>query len=173
MTLEPESESVRQLPPTTCNEMANAIAGEMEQAKKYVRELNRWPRHKQICICGHTVNSHHYSAATKSYSCEPANFLCACTQEESVFCASDARWFKRSTHGVGKKHALFLGIASLEEKGGTGEWLVPAHCQVTGCGGIEISVACIDRQGRVVPHTTDRSALLCRDHIVSLGGTFR
>lgn len=155
------------------NATPEAIAGEMEKARSYVRDLNRWPRHKQICICGHTINSHHYSAGTKSYSCEPANFYCACNQEEPVFCASDARWFKRSTHGVGKKHALFLGIASLEEKGGTGEWLVPAQCQVPDCRGTEISIACVDRHSRVVPTSTDRSVLLCKDHIVSLGGTFR
>lgn len=155
------------------SQLPKSMAGEMEEAREYVRMLNRFPRHKQICVCGHTINSHHYSAATKSFSCEPANFICACKAEESVYCASDARWFKRSTHGVGKKHALFLGIASLEEKGGTGEWLVPAQCQVQGCRGLEISIACVDSQGRVMPFSTDRSAFLCKEHILSFGGIFR
>ena len=146
--------------------------GEMSEAILYVRMLDRYPRHKQICICGHTVNSHHYSDATRSFACEPANFFCACRKEEPVYCASDARWFKRSTHGIGKKHALFLGIASLEAKGGTGEWLVPAQCQIPGCAGIEISIACVNRHGRVVPGTDERTVLLCKEHIASLGGIF-
>ncbi len=149
-----------------------SLDGELEQAASYVKMLNRWPRHKQICICGHTLNSHHYSAATNRYSCEPANFYCACAEEEPVYFASDARWFKRSTHGVGKKHALVLGIASLIDKGGSGEWLVPPQCQVRDCPGLEISIACVDRTSRIVPHTTERSVLLCKGHIASLGGTF-
>ncbi len=147
-----------------------SLDAEIQLALTYVGIMDRWPRHKQICICGHTLNSHRYNSVTSSYSCEPANFFCACIQEEPVYCASDSRWFKRSTHGVGKKHALVLGIASLERRGGTGEWLVAPQCQIPGCRGVEISIACVDLKGRIVPHTAERSLLLCKDHVKSLGG---
>ena len=148
-----------------------SIDAEIQLALTYVSRMDKWPRHKQICICGHTLNSHHYESVSKKYSCEPANFYCACTQEEPVYCASDSRWFKRSTHGVGKKHALVLGIAGLELRGGTGEWMVPPKCQIPECRGVEISIACADLKGRIVPHTAERSLLLCKDHIRALGGS--
>lgn len=144
--------------------MDNAVAQE------YVEFLSKYPVRKQICICGHTVNSHHY-ASDAGYTCKPGNIWCECERPNPVFFASDARCFIRSTHGIGMKHALGLGIATLFSKQGHGEWLVELKCAVPNCPNLEISVACLDRDGRVIGKSSPRSVFLCRDHAWELGGS--
>jgi hypothetical protein len=114
-----------------------------------VRLLAKHPRNKQICICGHNINSHEYSP-TLGYSCRSGNIWCECAAPLAVYSASDARLFKRSTHGFGKKHALGLGIASLLERNGHGEWLIVPKCEVGGCLNTELTIACLDRNNQVV-----------------------
>jgi hypothetical protein len=141
-----------------------------EVAKEYVEFISNYPRRKQICICGHNVNAHHYSAAV-GYICKPGNIWCECVKPVPVFFASDARCFMRSTHGIGMKHALGLGIATLHAKKGHGEWLVDLKCAVSNCPNLDISVACTDRDGQVIAKSSPYSVFLCREHALSLGGS--
>ena len=142
---------------------------DLEAAKEYVEFLAKYPRHKQICICGHTINSHTFSTGG-GYSCHTANVWCYCSMPTPVFYASDARVFKRSTHGFGRKHALGLGIASLHARGGTGEWLIAMKCEASDCTETELTVACLDSQNLVVAKSTENSRLLCHKHAWELGG---
>lgn len=140
-----------------------------EYASKYLENLEKYPIRKRICICGHPVNSHHFSS-TLGYSCTPGNIWCRCTRPAPVYFASDARLFLRSTHGTGIKHALGTGIAALRKRGGSGEWLIPLSCAVEGCLGLELTIVCLDSEGRVLDKSTENSVLLCSSHAWELGG---
>lgn len=140
-----------------------------ERAAEYVIYLTDYPRHKQICMCGHSINSHSY-APSSGYRCQSGNIWCECSKPHPAFFASDARLFKRSTHGYGKSHALGLGIASLQLRGGTGEWITEMKCSVSDCAELELTVACLDKNNNVVPKSTSNSVLLCHKHTWDLGG---
>ena len=140
-----------------------------EFAAKYLENLAEYPVRKRICICGHPVNSHHFSPVS-GYSCTPGNIWCRCIHPSPVFFASDARLFLRSTNGVGVKHALGTGVAALEKRGGTGTWLVGLSCAVTDCTNPDITVACVDQEGRVMDKSTKDSVFLCHKHAWDLGG---
>lgn len=142
---------------------------DMEQASTYIDELRQFPPKKRICICGHTVRVHNFDP-THGYSCSPGQIWCRCSHPVAVYCASDARFFMRSTHGVGAKHALGLGIATLTKRGGSGEWMVPLACAVKDCANMELTVACVNEDSKVVDVTTPNSVLICHDHARELGG---
>ncbi len=135
----------------------------------YVDWLAKYPLSKQVCICGHNVNSHVFGKDV-GYYCKPGNIACYCGKPYPVYCASDARYFKRSTHGFGRHHALGLGIASLERKGGSGVWMVELKCSVNDCHGMDLTVACVLPDGTVINKTTPNSVFLCHKHVIDLGG---
>ena len=139
-------------------------------AFKYIENLEQYPVRRRICICGHTVKSHTFSTFT-GYTCKIGNINCNCEMPIPVYFASDARPFKRSTHGFGIKHALGLGIATLLMRKGSGTWLVQPFCQVPECKDLDITVACLDETGKVVNQSTSRSAFLCQRHVLELGGS--
>lgn len=140
-----------------------------ELASSYLENLDKYPKNKRICICGHPVNSHHFD--TKSgYSCTPGNIWCRCARPEPVYCASDARFFLRSTSGFGFRHALAMGIAALTKKGGNGQWMVNLFCEINGCKELEITVACLTEDNRVTAKSTKYSRFLCHKHCWELGG---
>jgi hypothetical protein len=138
-------------------------------AFEYVDFLAAYPLSKQVCICGHSIKSHLFGEVLGHY-CKPGNIDCRCNNPLPVYCASDARFFKRSTHGFGRKHALGLGIASMEKRGGTGEWIIPLACSVPNCAGKDITVACVLQNGTVMNKTTQNSVFLCVTHVLELGG---
>lgn len=138
-------------------------------AYEYVDYLSSYPLSKQVCICGHNIKSHIFGKDV-GYYCKPGNIDCRCAKPDAVYCASDARFFKRSTHGFGRKHALGLGIASLEKRGGNGTWMVPLKCAVKECEGLELTVACVLEDGTVMNRTTPNSVFLCVTHVIDLGG---
>lgn len=137
-------------------------------AEHHIDELNAFPMRKRICICGHTITAHSFDPKF-GYVCKPGQIWCKCERPYAVYCASDARHFMRSTHGVGFRHALGLGIASLERKGGTGTWMVPLSCMVAECQKMELTVACVDENSQVMDRTTPFSAFLCPEHVWELG----
>lgn len=139
-----------------------------ELAQEYVEFLSKYPLRKQICICGHTVNSHHFRSDS-GYTCKPGNIWCECEKPNPVFFASDARCFMRSTHGIGMKHALGLGIAALKSKKGVGEWLIQLKCAVVNCNNLEILIACLDRSGRIIAKSSPHSVFLGREHAIEFG----
>jgi hypothetical protein len=142
---------------------------DQEFAAEYLENLEKYPIRKRICICGHPVNSHHFNSSA-GYSCTPGNIWCRCIRPTPVYFASDARLFLRSTQGMGIKHALGTGIAALRKRGGSGEWLIPLSCSVRECLEPEITIACIDSEGRVTNKSTQSSVLLCRGHAWEMGG---
>lgn len=137
-------------------------------AMDYVRFLQKYPRNKQVCICGHNINSHTYSSQL-GYACRSGNIWCECDTPMAVYAASDARVFKRSTHGYGRRHALGLGIATLIERGGTGEWIMDMVCSIRDCNETNLTVACLDKDGQVVPQSTKHSVLICHNHATIFG----
>jgi len=147
-----------------------AFTFDREHAFEYLGNLEEFPIRKRICICGHPVNSHHFSSST-GYSCTPGNIWCKCERPTPAYFASDARFFLRSTHGYGIKHALGTGIAALTKRGGTGTWLIPLGCAVKDCAGKEITIACLDDQNRIMDRSTPNSILLCHSHAWELGGS--
>jgi hypothetical protein len=162
---------IREVPVATGDEVSPAAAFTYNQefAAKYLDNLAQYPIRKRICICGHPINSHHFSPVA-GYSCTPGNIWCRCAHPSPVFFASDARLFLRSTNGVGVKHALGTGIAALEKRSGTGTWLVELICAVNDCKNPEITVACVDEEGRVMDKSTRDSVFLCHKHAWDLGG---
>ena len=145
------------------------FAVDMGKAHEYIEELKRFPLRKRICICGHTVSVHSFDPVY-GYSCSPGQIWCRCNYPVPVYCASDARFFMRSTHGAGMRHALSLGIAALTKKGGSGEWMMPLACAFKECRETEITVACVNENRQVVTQTTPTSVFLCRKHVLELGG---
>lgn len=139
-------------------------------AREYVEFLKNFPRQKQICICGHTINSHNYSTSM-GWECKPGNIWCECPNPEAVYFASDSRHFMRSTHGIGMKHALGLGIATLKSKNGHGEWLIELKCAVPDCRNLEVVIACVNRDGQVLAKSSPNSVFLCGDHAWNFGGS--
>jgi hypothetical protein len=139
-----------------------------EAAFGYLEHLEQYPRSKQICICGHTITSHRFFP-NSGYGCKPNNQDCPCTRPRPVFFAGNARFFKRSSHGPGKKHALALGIKSMEKAGFSGEWLELLACQVEGCKNPEIISACLNSQSLISAHPTPNNVFLCREHALAMG----
>lgn len=142
----------------------------LERAEEHLNDLEKYPISKRICICGHTEKSHIFDSSS-GFSCQPGNVWCHCRRPIVVYFASDARCFSRATHGIGFKHALGIGIADLHRKKKSGEWLVPLRCWIPDCKGLEITVACLDRDGRVFNKSTESSVLLCHQHAMELGGS--
>lgn len=147
-----------------------AFSLDQDMAERYLADLEKHPISKRICICGHTEKSHNFSPGS-GYACEPGNVWCYCLKPLVVYFASDARCFSRATHGVGMKHALGLGIADLKRKKKQGEWLIPTSCWIKNCQGLEITVACLTREGRISNRSTEQSILICRPHVLELGGS--
>jgi hypothetical protein len=144
-------------------------AVDMQRASEYLKYLKKYPRSKQICICGHTVASHHYSTVV-GYNCKPNNHFCPCERLDPVYFASNANHFKRSTHGPGMKHALALGITSLLASGSSGEWLIRVKCMYPDCKNLEILPAPLSKDRRIVGKPSNTNVLLCREHIIEFGG---
>ena len=142
---------------------------DLEAATAYLEFNDKFPRSKQICICGHTLPSHRFSA-TIGYQCRPNNMPCPCEQPRPVFFATDARHFKRSSRGPGFRHALSQGIASLRKSGGSGEWLEELCCQVPGCLNLEIVPAPITRDKVILDRASHINVFICREHCVEFGG---
>jgi hypothetical protein len=140
-----------------------------DQASKYMDYLARFPRSKQICICGHTITSHRYIPSV-GYSCKPNSMYCPCLNPRAVYFAGNARHFKRSTHGPGMKHALSQGIVKMTKSGSKGEWLEKLVCQVPGCTNLEIVPAPVNRDRRVTAEGSAFNVLLCREHVIEFGG---
>ncbi len=143
---------------------------DQDMAERYLADLEKYPISKRICVCGHTEKSHTFRPGS-GYVCEPGNVWCYCPKPLVVYFASDARCFSRATHGVGVKHALGLGIADLNRKKKPGEWLIPLSCWIRDCPQIEITVACLTREGRVSNKSTEQSVLICRQHVLEFGGS--
>ena len=140
-----------------------------DQASKYMDYLDKFPRSKQICICGHTITSHRYNPSI-GYTCKPNSMYCPCLKPRAVYFAGNARHFKRSTHGPGMKHALTQGIVKMTKSGSEGQWLEKLVCQVPGCKNLEIVPAPVNRDKRVTAEGSVFNVLLCREHVVELGG---
>ena len=138
-------------------------------ASDYLDYLKKYPRSKQICICGHTVTSHRFSTSY-GYSCRPNNQFCPCDQINPVYFAGNARHFKRSTHGPGMKHALTQGIVAMRKSGATGQWLIDLKCTFPGCKNLDIIPAPMTKENRVPERATSINVLLCRGHVVEFGG---
>lgn len=139
-------------------------------ALRHLEEIRKYPIQKRVCICGHTVNSHKFEP-NFGYICKPGNIHCRCSGPSPVLCASNAKPFLRSTHGYGYKHALGLGIAALEDLGGSVEWMIDLQCQVMNCTAVEVTITCLNDMSRVVAESTPRSAFLCKTHLLELGGS--
>lgn len=139
------------------------------KANEYLDYLARYPRSKQICICGHTVTSHRFSTSI-GYTCKPNTNYCPCEKVQPVFFAGNARHFKRSTHGPGMKHALSMGIVAMTRSGAKGEWLVPLKCMFPGCRNPEIVPSPLTKDQRVPDRAAPINVLLCRSHVVDFGG---
>lgn len=139
------------------------------KAHEYLDYLARYPRSKQICICGHTVTSHRFSTSI-GYTCKPNTNYCPCEKVQPVFFAGNARHFKRSTHGPGMKHALSMGIVAMTRSGAKGEWLIPLKCMFPGCGNPEIVPSPLTKDQRVPDRAAPINVLLCRSHVVDFGG---
>jgi hypothetical protein len=139
------------------------------EASKYLDYLAKYPRSKQICICGHTVTSHRFSTSI-GYTCKPNNHYCPCQRIHPVYFAGNARHFKRSTHGPGMKHALSLGIVAMRKSGAVGQWLVELKCSFPGCKNPEIVPSPMTKENRVPESPTPLNLLLCRSHVVEFGG---
>ena len=145
------------------------FAMDVARAAEYARWLKENPREKQVCICGHTVNSHQFTPGY-GYNCKPAAIWCRCENPTPVYLASDSRFFKRSTHGAGMKHALGLGIASLESRGGQGKWMIELRCFVENCRNLDLTIACVNEQSMVQATTSQFSVFLCKSHAWEMGG---
>ena len=146
-----------------------ALNLESEFSAFYLPFLEKHPRSKQICICGHTLNSHHETQDGVLY-CTPGNIFCRCQTIDVYLSVSDARFFKRSTHGWGPKHALGLGLAALAKRGGTANWFRDLACLFEGCPETDITVACFDDSGRVMSKSTSTCRFICKTHLFKLGG---
>lgn len=164
-----DSYSDEKNPDNGCEPTTPIFYMEPTETDEYLEFVAKYPRKKQICICGHTINAHTFSSSG-FYNCYPGRITCYCRRPQPVYVASDARCFNRSTHGFGVKHALGFGIADLEKKGGHGEWLVPLKCRFEDCLESKITVVCIDKTGRVVPKSTETSLLFCNRHALEYGG---
>ena len=139
------------------------------QASEYMDYLDKFPRSKQICICGHTITSHRYFPSI-GYTCKPNSMYCPCLKPRAVYFAGNARHFKRSTHGPGMKHALSQGIVRMTKSGAKGQWLEKLVCQVPGCNNLEIVPAPVNRDKRVTAEGSAYNVLLCREHVIEFGG---
>lgn len=140
-----------------------------EVAFEYIEMIGKYPRSKQICICGHTITSHQFSNLTGHF-CRPNNQGCPCIRPRPVYFAGNARYFKRSTHGPGMKHALALGIKSMTKDGFSGEWLEQLKCESPGCHNPEILSAALERNNRIALTPQAINVFLCRQHVIELGG---
>lgn len=138
-------------------------------ASKYLDYLAKYPRSKQICICGHTVTSHRFETSI-GYTCKPNSNYCPCQKVQPVYFAGNARHFKRSTHGPGMKHALSLGIVAMRKSGAEGKWLVDLKCMFPECANPDIVPAPLTKDQRVPDRATPINLLLCRSHVVDFGG---
>lgn len=142
---------------------------DQDQASQYMDYLDKYPRSKQICICGHTITSHRYMPSV-GYTCKPNSQYCRCLRPRAVFFAGNARHFKRSTHGPGMKHALSQGIVKMKKSGSEGTWLEKLACQVQGCQNLEILPAPITKDKLVTAESSALNVFLCREHIIEFGG---
>lgn len=142
---------------------------DQDKASDYLDYLTKYPRSKQICICGHTVASHKYSTSI-GYTCKPNNHWCPCDVVQPVYFASNSRHFKRATHGPGMKHALSMGIVSMKKSGTDGEWLVPLKCMFPGCTNPDIVPAPLTKDNFIPARPTALNVLLCRGHVIEFGG---
>jgi hypothetical protein len=164
-----ENEMAGDFPNTEPSAPVSFFDVDQEKASKYIDYLAKYPRSKQICLCGHTVTSHRYST-TLGYTCKPNKNYCPCQSVHPAYFAGNARHFKRSTHGPGMKHALSLGIVAMRKSGATGEWLVELKCMFPGCRNPEIVPAPMTQDQRVPDRATPINVLLCRGHVVEFGG---
>jgi hypothetical protein len=139
-------------------------------ASEYLEYITKYPRSKQICICGHTVNSHHFWESSEGYTCKPNNSYCPCASVNPVYFASNAGFFKRASHGPGMKHALTLGIVAMTKAGFSGEWLVPLRCRFDNCNDPDIVPAPVTLEKRVSARPCEINVFLCRNHVIELGG---
>lgn len=142
---------------------------DLDKAVEYIDYLKRYPRTRQICICGHTATSHKFGTIV-GYTCKPNNQYCPCRAIFPVYLAGNASCFKRSSHGPGMKHALTLGIAAMKKSGATGEWLVDLKCMYPGCSNVEVLPAPVNKDRRVLDRPSSINVMICRMHVIELGG---
>jgi hypothetical protein len=139
-------------------------------ASEYLDYITKYPRSKQICICGHTVTSHSFWEVNGSYTCKTNNSYCPCVKVEPVYFAQHAGFFKRVSHGPGMKHALTLGIVAMQKEGFRGKWLVPLKCRFDYCNEPDIVPAPVTFEQRVSASPSEINVFLCRNHVIELGG---
>ena len=122
-------------------------------------------RDGRICLCGHPVSRHIVAAGI--VSCTLGRQTCPCKSVKPVIDVTDTRYFLKKTEGYGPLHALSRGVALLEEKGGSGDWIVTIECQNPNCAKTPNSrVIPVPVDGRVTPPRVATSAtgydlLLC------------
>jgi hypothetical protein len=146
------------------------LAIDQVAASEYLEYITKYPRSKQICICGHTVTSHHFWESSQGYTCKPNKSYCPCTSVNPVYFAPNACYFKRASHGPGMKHALTLGIVAMTKSGFSGEWLVPLKCRFDDCNDPDIVPAPVTRHKRISARPSEINVFLCRNHVIQLGG---
>jgi|LakMenE01Jun11ns_1017448.scaffolds.fasta_scaffold9433489_1 hypothetical protein len=139
-------------------------------AREYLEYITKYPRSKQICICGHTVTSHNFWELSGTYTCKPNTSYCPCVKVEPVYFAPHAGFFKRVSHGPGMKHALTLGIVAMTKSGFSGEWLVPLRCRFDNCKDPDIVPAPVTSERMVSARPAEINVFLCRNHVIELGG---
>ena len=143
-------------------------------------------RDQRVCICGHPMARHaptdrHIKSTdedgketiftTHTGGCQPSKMSCPCAQERVVLTASDIRPFLRKTQGGGRAHALMRGIAALEERGGTVEWMKEPECDHPDCSDrtAPVTVQNVNDYWQVTPGVVaQRNVWLCRTCMAEL-----
>jgi len=81
---------------------------------------------RSICSCGHP--SMHHQQSQDRAMCMYMNMYCPCGKLEPVIEVEDFRYFQKTTHGEGAKHALSLGITSSRRSKKWVKWVVEPVC---------------------------------------------
>ena len=155
-------------------------------------------RDLRVCACGHPVNRHteidvYGDGAKIALQCQTPRLTCPCKDLKPVLEVKDTRPFLHKTKGVGKSHALILGISSVQTRRrrilsgeeattATGRprqlneitWLEgwprcegPENGLEDECDDGGQLAYCVDqRVGRILPEQAELSFLLCRTHFL-------
>jgi hypothetical protein len=140
-----------------------------EAVDEYVSRLPRRPTNRQICTCGHPM-SKHSEAGTDVISCVTSNLWCPCTKPFAIVEVDDIRYFMRESHGRGVKHALSIGLRSIQKAGKQSRLLIEPHCFICQDTQSSLEIVGIDRNGGVASSAAPVNVLLCEACTLRLMG---
>jgi hypothetical protein len=115
-----------------------------------------------VCICGHSIGSHHEMAIGGWY-CSNGRLWCPCERPLAVLEVPDLRDFHFRTYGSGDRHALTLGVQRSLRNGRLVRQLIDNACFKCQEVHERLIPTSLSNELAILEYPGPRNALLCPD----------